>query len=325
MIRGRGLRLFLTLVVGASCSCRSATSDAAPKPGETRMANMQDRVKKWAESTSRKGIDCEVQPWAEVPVEGIQFYLIDTRFNAYVVAVVGSEWPPVEKEAAMRAVLARGVKDPEHLAMLATAILEGRRQTIVEPSTELRGAAPEEAKLVHAPSLTGDTLEYWHRGTGMTRDLVRTRLNLKTMAAQRDQAADLVRAAMDPIDLARKQLAESDIATFPMAIDHIVALCNDKKDKRALQLLTDAVASHPNPDGRAAAAGGLVRCRSEATLDLLTKALHDAVPKVRKAAAEALIALGDAKARPALKQARDQEADLDAKGAMIRALQKLPE
>lgn len=308
--------LTLSLALAGPCAgAEPARERATGRQGAdmTPLAHVQS----WA------GSDSTVVEWTEARHPGFQFFVVGKNQSSRLVVVEAGKWPPLEHEAALRALVERGAREPVQLARACLKIAEGAEELITVPGSGLDGIPPAEAVLARAPEISGGVLTFFFR-SARNRALSRTQIQLAGGAVKTELAAQLVSTATGSdgaLAEARKGLFSDSNALQQLAVDKLVSLASDP---RAVALLTEAVQSHGSPFARGIAAAGLGRCKAVAAVPVLSVVLRkDKDAAVRKSAVEALGKIGDAAARPALTEASGDE-DEEVKWAAARALKKLP-
>lgn len=284
----------------------------------TKSSDTQDRVRRAA------GAGAAVIPWLDVAVPGVELFWLETKTasgkdDGRGIAVVGGKLPWLEGGKAMSAVAAAAGKDARALASAALVLLLSRGTLLVKPDDSPAQLAPAQKAAITPPSLTADALEFWYfAGRSGT---LKVHVDLATWTFKQTTLDAVVQASQDPIDLAKKWLADTGLTTNQWGIDKLVAVCTDP---RAPAVLFDALANNPRAPTRARAAAALTRCTPAGAVAALATALgKDADPAVRKAAVESLGTLADPAARPALEKAAASDADTDVRSYAQWALGKL--
>jgi HEAT repeat protein len=190
--------------------------------------------------------------------------------------------------------------DPRTLARVALWVALREGEILETPQNDEQ----RKAKVV-PPAVAQDVLVFWVWTSGVGRMLQQAKLDLSTGAFE--LAAPPV-ARDDAIASASTALAGTSISMQTAAIRTLGEACSDPKAKQAL---LDALANHPRDETRSAAADAAPRCGAGAVGALIHTLEHDKAPLVRGQAANALGAIGEARARPALeKAARSDDANL---------------
>ena len=284
----------------------------------TGSSDTQERVRRAA------GAGATVIPWREALLPGIELFWLETKTasgktDGRGIAVVDGKLPWLEGKKAMAAVVDAGVKDAPTLARAAIQLLLGRGTLLEKPGDSSAPLSAAQKAAITPPVLTANALEFWYFG-GRAGTL-KVHVDLATWTFQQTPLDAVVQAGQDPIDLAKKWLADPGLATNQQGIDKLVATCTDP---RAPAVLFDALANNPRPPTRARAAAALTKCTPQGAVAALAAALgNDADASVRKAAIEALGTLADPTARPALEKAAKSDADTDVRSYAQWALGKL--
>lgn len=269
------------------------------------------------------GAGASVIPWREVSLPNLELFWLSTRTasdkpDGRGIAVVDGKLPWLEGGKAMEAVAAR-TKDPAILASAAIVLLMSRGTLLVKADDHPSPLTPAQRAVIAPPALTAAGLDFWYfAGRPGT---FRVHVDPATWQVRKTPLAAVVEAGQDPVDVAKRLLADPGLAANQGAIDKLATLCTDA---RAMAVLVDALATNPRPPTRARAAGALAKCKPAGAVAALAAALgKDADVAVRKAAVEALGTLADAAARPALEAAAKSDADADVRSYAQWALGKL--
>lgn len=278
----------------------------------------QERVQRAA------GSGAVVIPWRDVALPDVELFWLETRTasgkaDGRGIAVVDGKLPWLEGGKAMAAVVAAGAKDAPTLASAAIVVLLGRGTLLRKPDDGPAPLSPAQRAVITPPVSTAHALEFWYfAGRGGT---LKVRVDRATWAFKQTSLDAVVQASQDPIELARKWLADTGLTTNQWGIDKLVASC---ADPRAPAVLLDALARNPRAPTRARAAAALLKCTPPGAVAALVAALDsDADAGVRKAAVEALGTLADPAARPAIEKAARSDPDGDVRSYAQWALGKL--
>ena len=283
----------------------------------TGSTDTQERVQRAA------GAGASVIPWRGVSLPKIELFWLSTRTpsdkdSGRGIAVVDGKLPWLEGTKAMEAVAAR-TKDAATLASAAIVLLLGRGTLLATPDDSPSPLSPAQRAVITPPVVTATALELWYfAGRPGT---FKVHIDLATWQVRKTPLEAVVQAGQDPVELARRQLADPGLAVNQAGIDKLATLC---AEPRAMAVLADALATNPRAPTRARAAAALARCKPAGAVAALAAALgKDADVAVRKAAVEALGTLADPAARPALEHAAKADADTDVRSYAQWALGKL--
>ena len=282
------------------------------------MSTSEDAVRAWAKGGA-------VTRWKGPAIQGLDLFFV-THSDGETASgrgVVVSDGKIVTGQDAMRAVLAHGSKDPMVLAAYASYLLQQGADPLSDGSSV--EAPPAWKALIEPTTLADNTLEYWtyqgqlSGGPQAGPKLLRTQVDLTTLAVTAAPAERLAAGAQDPVETARAKLDRSPYDQKAGAAE-LGKLCSDP---RVPPILASALATHKVPDTRVALAKAMAGCKDAASVKALIAALRDAHVPVRKWAAESLSAIGDKGAKAPLEQALAGERDPDAQVSMQRAVAKL--
>ena len=273
----------------------------------------EEAVRAWA-----KGDD--VTRYSGPAIEGVDLFFVSRSDSEGATGrgVVHVDGKILTGQDAMRAALERGPKDPVILAAYASYLLAQGADPLLDGASV--SAPPAWKAMIKPPSLSGSTLEYWtYQGVIGPPQLLRTQVDLGTLAVTGATAERLAAGSQDAVETARAKLDRSAYDQKQGAIE-LGKLCTDP---RVPPILSAALANHKVPDTRKEIAKAMAGCKDPASVKALVAALRDSHGPVRKWAAESLGAIGDASAKAPLQQALAAERDPDAQVSMQRAVAKL--
>ena len=224
-----------------------------------------------------------VDPSAPIPPDGVQQYSI--------VAVTGGvNGQLLEREDAMRAVI-KVTQDATTLAKVAMLVYRREGELLQAPKDDHQRKAG-----VVAPAPVSGAVEFWIHTAGVSRMLLRGRLDLAK--ATLEVGAPPV-SKSDAIANAITALGGTSRSMHRSALKTLADSCSDPAASKAL---LDALAGHSSEDVRGAAADAAPACGTSAVDALIHSLEHDTSRIVRSKVITALGTIGDRKARPALEK-----------------------
>lgn len=263
----------------------------------------------------------DVATFREVPVEGIDLYVVTEERRPRGVARVGER--SLTGPAAFEVVV-DALDDPAaaELAALSMLFLEDGVAGRNPWTTAKSGAVPSDQQaLVEAPRVDADRLVYW-RLHEQTADLVRVEIDLSTLEASTRRARAILeeRDPRDPVEIAREEIVADALPTIRKGIGRLV----EEGSPRALALVLDLVANHQAAVVRAAAVEALADEKPAQGVQVISQRLtDDPDDDVRLAAARTLEAWSDPASAEVLEQAAEHDDSAAVRATAKRALASL--